>query len=75
MEYYFENQRMICDLQEDLISIYIKELVDKVKSLILNNLDSFETLIINLDVVENMDSIGVTFLIGVFKTLEQYGKT
>lgn len=68
MECKLENRVLICTIHNNLVSINIRTLLQEIKQ----NIDYFETYdVYNLSLKEckSIDSMGITFLIGISKTL------
>jgi anti-anti-sigma factor len=73
MEFSFEENVIICNIESDFIAENIKKTSDKIHNIIKNN--EFEKLIINMQNSKTIDSMGITILIEMHKYLEEHGKT
>lgn len=73
MDVVFEDGKLLCKVNVNLISANVKLLVDKFK----NNVEAREDYsLVKMDIsgVNNIDSMGITFLIGAYKTVTAKGK-
>lgn len=68
MELVIENRILKCKVNSNLISKNIKELIVGLKPYI-DKTDSFDSYHMDLKEVTGIDSMGITFLIGIYKTL------
>ncbi len=66
------EDRMVIFLEDDLIAPNIKNFNVSVIDY-LDEIDEIDEIILNLKSVENIDSIGVTFVIGLYKTVLKEG--
>jgi len=66
------EDRMTIFLEEDLIAPNVKEFNQFVSDNLLD-LDELDEVVLNLGSVENIDSIGVTFVIGLYKSVQKDG--
>lgn len=66
------EDRMIIFLEEDLVAPNVKLFNEKVSDYMMN-LDQLDEVVLNLDSVSNIDSIGVTFVISLYKSVTKDG--
>ncbi len=66
------EDRMTIFLEEDLIAPNVKEFNHFVSENLME-LDELDEVVLNLSSVENIDSIGVTFVIGLYKSVLKDG--
>ncbi|MCH4889876.1 STAS domain-containing protein [Acidaminobacter sp. JC074] len=66
------EDRMTIFLEEDLIAPNVKEFNQFVSENLMD-LDELDEVVLNLGSVENIDSIGVTFVIGLYKSVQKDG--
>lgn len=68
-----ESTKIVIEFEENLTAQSIKELKEVVK----NSLDeevNYDQVVTDLSQVEYIDSTGITFIIGIYKSLEPYEK-
>ncbi|MGB3366273.1 MAG: STAS domain-containing protein [Acidaminobacteraceae bacterium] len=73
MKWNTENEIMNIILEEDLIASKVLEF----KEQIINEIDDSKgvnKILVNLEKTENIDSVGVTFIISLYKTANRDGK-
>jgi anti-anti-sigma factor len=73
MKWNKQNDVMNIILEEDLIAPNVAEFKDLIISDI-DNSSEINQILVNLEKTENVDSVGVTFIISLFKTAERDGK-
>lgn len=73
MEIQIQQRRLICNIKSNLIAANIKALVLQLKPF-LDDRASFDSAAVSLEEVKNIDSTGITFLIGLYKSLEADSK-
>lgn len=66
------EDRMIIFLEEDLIAPNVKGFNAKLDEYMMD-LDAMDEVVLNLKTVENIDSIGVTFVISLYKSVTKDG--
>ena len=66
------EDRMTIYLEDDLIAPNVKGFNQTVSEYLIE-LDALDEVILNLGTVENIDSIGVTFVIGLYKSVTKDG--
>jgi len=74
MESIFKNQIVLFKIKTHLTAAYVKDLVIKTKKE-LEHYQDYQGVEIDLSQAHNIDSMGITFLIGVYKTVSAEGKT
>lgn len=67
-----DEDRMLIFLEEDLIAPNVKDFNTKLDDYLLE-VGELDEIILNLGAVNNIDSIGVTFVIGLYKTATKEG--
>lgn len=75
MEINIEKNIAYCVLNNNLVAANIKELVDILKSKLEGAEANYNSVVIDLTNSESVDSMGITFLIGVYKALAAKEKT
>jgi anti-anti-sigma factor len=73
MEFKLENDVLYCILKKNLVASNVKEFVEMLKSQI-ETTKGFMEMVIDLKSSESIDSMGITFLIGTYKTVNAQGK-
>lgn len=73
MELVCHEERLVCNPRVSLVAKNIKELVLQLKT-VTEQQDDYQTFQVDLSQSESIDSIGITFLIGLYKTLSARGK-
>lgn len=73
MERTLEDQKLILSLHFDLCGKIENGLIEKSKQLLNANTD-YSEVIIDMNRVHTVDSKGITFLVGLYKTIIQHGK-
>jgi anti-anti-sigma factor len=66
------EDRMVIFLEDDLIAPNVKGFNQSVSEYLIE-LDELDEVVLNLGTVENIDSIGVTFVIGLYKSVTKDG--
>ena len=74
MEIKIENGVAHCLVKKNLITPNIKDLVETMQKG-LNEETAFNTVVIDFTVSNSIDSMGITFLVGVYKTYKEKGMT
>lgn len=68
------NDGSICiSLEEDLTAVHVNELKNAIDHE-LSTSNPYYELIIDFSKIDNIDSVGVTFIIGIFKTMKSQNK-
>jgi anti-sigma B factor antagonist len=62
-----KDNKMLLYLDDDLIANKVKELIPTTKQLLTSE-TNFDEVILNLEKVKIVDSIGISFVIGLYKT-------
>lgn len=73
MKWNTENEIMNIILEEDLIAPKVLEFKEQIISEI-DNAKGVNQILVNLEKTENIDSVGVTFIISLYKTADRDGK-
>lgn len=66
------DDRMIIYLQQDLIAPNVNNFNHSISEYMLD-IDELDEVVLNLSSVQNIDSIGVTFVIGLYKSVVRDG--
>ena len=69
-----KDNQLLLHLDEDLVANNIKELIPQTKQLLTSETD-FEEVVLNFKDVKIVDSIGISFVIGLYKTTQSIYKT
>lgn len=72
MHYTIKDQNLFCSIQKNLVSSNVKELVESAKMILDENINSIQHVTLDINSVSQIDSIGVTFLIGIYKSIKAY---
>jgi anti-anti-sigma factor len=67
MQIAMANGTLTCELSPHVTANYIKDMVGEIKNVLEGN-DDYESVCINMEKVDMIDSLGITFLIGIYKT-------
>ncbi|BEP29863.1 STAS domain-containing protein [Helicovermis profundi] len=73
-----ENDAIYIKMQKDLVAPNISEFKSKIVDFLEDNEDESEDLdevILNLSEIDNIDSMGVTFVVGLYKSVVKEGKS
>lgn len=62
-----EDGIMTLTLQEDLIASNVRDFKSIVEKYLLDDMGKVDEVILDLSTCENIDSVGVTFVVGVYK--------
>lgn len=73
MEITRKNRTLVCVLHTNLVSMNIKTLIQKLKPH-LETEENYDLFSLNLKDVTGIDSMGITFVIGIYKTLMSQNK-
>ncbi|HEY9061065.1 MAG TPA: STAS domain-containing protein [Pseudobacteroides sp.] len=73
MDVVLDGKTMVLKVKTKLVAVNIKNMIEFTKS-VLDEADDYEDIIIDLSASENIDSMGITFLIGLYKTGDNKGK-
>lgn len=68
MKFELDNRILWCTVNSNLVSVNIRSLLQDMKKYI-DESDAYDVYKINLKEVTSIDSMGITFLIGIYKTL------
>lgn len=74
MEYILDNSSIILQVKSDLTASKVRDMVDFTKNLISEKKDLSEV-VLDISNSKTIDSIGITFIIGIYKSALNYGKT
>jgi len=67
----FDDDMMKIMLEEDLIAANVKKFNMLVSEYMDEDLEKIDEMVLNLEKTENIDSVGVTFVIGLYKRAEK----
>ena len=73
MEFSLIEDQLICKITTNLVATNIKPMIEELQEALEQN-EGYHLLQLDLSMSKNIDSMGVTFLIGTFKTLLNQGK-
>lgn len=73
MEKITQGDSVVLKLQEDLIASNVKQFNLSVMELLEEDED-YDELVLDLDKIENIDSVGVTFVVSLYKTANNEGR-
>ena len=73
MDIVIKDNQLKLLLQKDLVASRIRELLDKTNDFI-DIQEEYSVITLDMTAVNNIDSKGVTFVIGLYKTAEKNGK-
>lgn len=73
MEKIVKGDSIILKLQEDLIALNVKRFNISVMEM-LDDREEYNELILDLGEIENIDSVGVTFVVSLYKSTNNEGK-
>ncbi len=73
MEVRLDGRKLILDIQCDLTADRVKEVTTKAKESI-KSMSGYQEIVLDVHNMTIMDSIGVSFVIGIFKTSKSSGK-
>ena len=74
MNIIIENGVANCIITTSLVTVNIKDMVEIAKKR-LDGDEVYDSVVINLEASDSVDSMGITFLIGMYKTITAKGKT
>jgi len=63
----FDESILTLTLQEDLVASNVREYKTQVEQYLLDEMGNVDEVILDLSACENIDSVGVTFVVGVYK--------
>lgn len=69
-----ENGVANCVITTSLVTVNVKDMVEIAKKRLEGD-EMYDSVVINLEASESVDSMGITFLIGMYKTITAKGKT
>lgn len=67
------GKTLIIEMVDDLVANVVRNNLDKAKATIDNN-SSFDSVTLDISNVDSIDSIGVTFVVGLYKTSVENNK-
>lgn len=73
MEKIVQGDAVILKLQEDLIAPNVKQFNRNVMEM-LGGKEDYDELVLDLDRIENIDSVGVTFVVSLYKAASNEGR-
>lgn len=73
MDVVFDGKIMVLVVNTNLVAVNIKNMIEFTKNA-LEEAVGYEEILIDLSASENIDSMGITFLIGLYKTVNSKGK-
>lgn len=68
-----ENNNMLLQLKGDLVASRVKELVEKAKHFIETD-ETFNEVVLDIKNVKIIDSIGISFIVGLYKSIASNGR-
>lgn len=74
MNIHNDGKTIYCEINANLVASNVKEFIEQLKA-VLDGDENYKMLIIDLSKTESIDSMGITFLISSYKTLNSRQKT